>query len=153
MYKLANWVPRSELNKPMFTPEIEYDFSVIDVRDEETKSGKPILELLLNIHKPDGNVVGYTTNLSLHEKMLWQVLAFLDCIGAGFMWDKAQDEGLNLPELGGRNGKLIFKIEKYIGQDGNEKESLKVKKFIKKDDAVKTPILQSEPLVDDDLPW
>lgn len=153
MYKLANWVPRSEFNKPLFTPEIEYEFEVITVTEGVyPSSNSPKWDLVLNIWKPDGNVHTYKTSLSMHEKMLWQVCSFLDCIGAGFMWEKLGTEGINLFSLSQRTGKLIFKLEKYTGNDGQEKETLKVKKFIKKEDGLKTK-LESAPIIDDEIPW
>lgn len=150
MYKLANWVPRNEVNQPLFTVGLEYEFCVEEVKDGFFNTGSPKWDLILGIWKANGSSVPFKT--SLYAGAAWKLLEFLESIGADYLWEKLGTDGIDFMELKHKSGKLIFEMEKFTGKDGQEKETLKVKKFIKKGEAIKSSV-EPTPLVDDEIPW
>lgn len=152
MFKLANWVPQEEFNKPMFNVDVPYEFSVVSIKDGFYNTGTPKFDLVLNIWKENGIQVPFKTTLYGGEA--WPFYVFLKSIGADILWDKLKSEGIDLDSLKNRTGQLIFKVEEYVGNDGIKKSAIKVKKYIDKADAIKSrPPVHSEPFKEDDVPW
>lgn len=153
MFKLNNWVPKEEFNKPIFNLGVKYEFSVVSITEGTYSTGTPKLDLILNIWKENGAQVPFKTSLYYGGEKPWQLYSLFKCIGADIVWDKLKTEGIDLQTLKNRTGLLIFEEENYTGKDGNKKTILKPK-YLDKKEYVNSPVESpSEPFQEDDIPW
>lgn len=153
MFKLANWVPKEELNKPIFNLGVQYEFSVISITEGYYSTGTPKLDLILNIWKENGAQVPFKTSLYYAGEKPWQLYVFLKCIGGDMVWEKLKSEGIDLNTLKNRTGILIFEEENYTGKDGTPKKIFKPK-YLDKMEYVNKPGLKAEvPFNEDEIPW
>ncbi|EOR24997.1 phage protein [Niallia nealsonii AAU1] len=112
-------------------PEGDYDFTVTKFERARFAGSAKMppcnqAKLELTVHSPEHGDVIIFHNLFLHTKTEGLLSAFFAGIGQKKKGEKLR---MNWNTVIGSKGKLKLEINKFIGNDGNEKTNNQVKKF------------------------
>lgn len=106
-------------------PEGDYDFTVSDVKHKESKAGKPMWEVKLDVDNPNGSNVTIFDYLVEQDNMAWKFGDFFRSIGI-------YHEGMSTDEMTKAVGEIGWvKIIVQPPHDGWD-ESNKVKSYLSK---------------------
>lgn len=123
-------------NESEFTvlPEDDYDFEVVKFERGRSKGSDklPPSNMAILTLRVTGNELSatLTDQLVLHSKMEWKLCQFFRAIG-----QKKHNEPLRMKwnEVTGAKGRCKVRVEKWTGNDGNERESNRIDKYYDSD--------------------
>lgn len=124
MFKIPHWIDRSELDKPLLSVGVIYDFEVLSIKNGISRNEKERLELSLKIFTPEGKNPTFKCDLYFHPKMMWIISNFFNSVGCIDMYDS---NSIDFEKVKSCIGQVIFKVKK------DDKTKIEIKDFVKRD--------------------
>lgn len=133
-----------ELEAEMIVPDGEYDFTVMEAEERQSKKGNSMIQVKLNVFTEQGDLHLYDYLL---EAMAFKLRHFCSSIGVLADYNLGT---LEVSDIVGRSGKVKLTSKK---EEGYPLKNV-VKDYVKKENGEPPPVGSSPPNPkDDDLPF